>query len=153
MTLRRLPLHTLIGISCLAASLSACGGAEQEATPAEAVAVTASAPAPPPATAPPVIASASAAVSPAPSPPTPAASAGFVMPDLVGSNLQDAQDEVQRTVGTFVFSISHDVDGQGRTQINDSAWQVCDQIPAAGQPLLESSNVDFGVVRTQEECP
>jgi hypothetical protein len=49
------------------------------------------------------------------------------MPDLIGLDLQTAQDTVQ-TYGVF-FSSSHDLAGN-RMQVLDSNWQVCIQMPA-----------------------
>lgn len=75
------------------------------------------------------------------------------MPDVVGMSLQDAQDTIQTEVGEFFFSTSHDVSGQGRVQVLDAGWQVCDQNIDAGDELTEDSNVDLGVVRASEDCP
>lgn len=77
----------------------------------------------------------------------------FAMPNLVGSVLQDAQDEMQRTVGAFFFSSSHDADGQGRAQLLDANWKVCDQNIAPGTQITFSSVVDFGAVKLSESCP
>lgn len=79
----------------------------------------------------------------------------FVMPDLKGTNLQVAQNDVQ-DLGVF-FSVSHDLRGQ-RAQLLDSNWQVCTQTPAAGTRVRGRADewegkIDFGVVRVGETCP
>lgn len=79
----------------------------------------------------------------------------FSMPDLRGTNLQDAQNAIQEH-GVF-YSISHDLLGS-RNQVLDSNWLVCDQTPAAGTqitgPAAEwEGKIDFGVVKTTEVCP
>lgn len=79
--------------------------------------------------------------------------ASYVMPKLVGKVLQGAQDELQTVVGSFVASKSHDVSGQGRLQVIDSGWQVCDQNLAPGASFSATTTVDLGVVRTSEKCP
>jgi len=57
------------------------------------------------------------------------------MPDVVGMNLQAAQDLIQ-TQGVF-FSRSEDATGAGRMQILDRDWVVVDQTPAAGELIGE----------------
>lgn len=57
------------------------------------------------------------------------------MPDVVGMNLQAAQDLIQ-TQGVF-YSRSEDATGAGRMQILDRDWVVVDQQPAAGEPIGE----------------
>lgn len=79
----------------------------------------------------------------------------FAMPDLVGANLQDAQNAVQR-LGIF-FSVSHDLLGT-RNQVLDSNWKVCSQTPApgtriAGETSAFEGTFDFGVVKLTEDCP
>jgi len=140
--------RTVIAVAVLAAGfgLAACGSAA--ATPAApapapvtitqapppAVTVTA-APGPAPAAAPVVEAPAPA---PAPAPATqsaPPADVKVPMPDVVGMNLQAAQDLIQ-TQGVF-FSRSEDATGAGRMQILDRDWVVVDQTPAAGELIGE----------------
>jgi len=78
----------------------------------------------------------------------------WAMPNLVGSGLQDAQDAVQKLTGNVVFfTSSHDVTGQGRHQILDRNWKVCDQNVAAGAQIQVGVKIDFGVVKTTEKCP
>ncbi len=99
---------------------------------------------------------------PAPAPeqtepaPAPDASSGqqWVMPDLVGSTLQDAQDQVQAMTDQAVFfTDSHDLSGEDRNQVLDANWTVCTQNVQAGAPLTSASRIDFGVVKTEEGCP
>lgn len=78
----------------------------------------------------------------------------FVMPNLVGIDLQTAQDRVQ-TFGIF-YSISHDLRGS-RLQILDSNWIVCTQNPSAGTRVHGTRSewegkIDFGVVKRTESC-
>lgn len=79
----------------------------------------------------------------------------FAMPNLVGANLQVAQNTVQQS-GIF-YSVSHDLLGM-RMQMMDSNWQVCDQTPAAGTRITGPASdwegrIDFGVVKLTETCP
>lgn len=52
------------------------------------------------------------------------------MPDVVGMNLQDAQDKIQ-SLGVF-FSRSEDASGAGRAQVLDRNWIVVGQTPEPG---------------------
>ncbi len=84
-----------------------------------------------------------------------ASAVDFTMPDLLGVNLQQAQDQVQQ-LGVFL-SRSHDLRGT-RSQVVDSGWRVCEQVPAAGKRVRGSAadwegRIDFGVVRLSEQCP
>jgi hypothetical protein len=76
----------------------------------------------------------------------------FVMPDLVGMDLQSAQDLVQ-TFGVF-YSVSHDLLGS-RNQLVDSNWVVCDQSVAPSERVTGDAEgqLDFGVVKREEQCP
>lgn len=77
----------------------------------------------------------------------------WAMPNEVGQVLQNAQDDLQRLSGDPVFfSHSHDLLGT-RFQILDSDWQVCTQNVAPGTQLGQTAHVDFGVVKTYEQCP
>lgn len=76
------------------------------------------------------------------------------MPNLVGSVLQDAQDQIQQlTGGAVLYTSSHDLTGENRNQVLDANWQVCTQNVAPGTPLTATSRVDFGVVKLDESCP
>jgi hypothetical protein len=78
--------------------------------------------------------------------------ANFAMPDVVGLDLQSAQNLVQ-TYGVF-FSKSHDLLGS-RNQLVDSNWMVCDQNIPPGQQVTGDAEglIDFGVVKREEACP
>ena len=77
------------------------------------------------------------------------------MPNLIGNNLQDAQDAIQAlTDGAVFYSGSTDLTGEGRNQVLDANWQVCTSTPPPGAPLTPSTRIDFGVVRIDiEDCP
>src|SRR5216117_311184 len=78
----------------------------------------------------------------------------WVMPNLVGSVLQDAQDEIQSLTGGAIFyTDSHDLTGEDRHQMLDSDWQVCTQDVDPGAPLTTTTQIDFGVVKLYETCP
>src|SRR6478609_2635628 len=123
--------RTIIAVAVLAAGfgLAACGStASPQAAPAPApVTITQ---APPPAV--------TVTAAPGPAPATQAAPPAEVkvpMPNVVGMNLQAAQDLIQ-TQGVF-FSRSEDATGAGRMQILDRDWVVVDQTPAAGELIGE----------------
>jgi len=76
----------------------------------------------------------------------------FAMPDLVGLDLQTAQNMIQ---GDGVFlSRSHDLLGM-RNQVLDSNWVVCTQNIPAGQQVTGDAEglIDLGVVKREESCP
>lgn len=75
---------------------------------------------------------------------------GTVMPDLIGDNLQGAQDKLQ-SLGSY-FLDQEDASGQGRIQILDSGWVVCRQKPLPGQPLRPSTLVVLSSVKIGEQC-
>jgi hypothetical protein len=76
------------------------------------------------------------------------------MPDLAGTVLQDAQDQIQTlTGGAVYFTDSHDLSGEGRHQVMDDNWQICTQNIAPGSALTSTSKIDFGVVKLDESCP
>jgi hypothetical protein len=84
----------------------------------------------------------------------PAAAKQWVMPNLVGSNLQQAQDQMQKLTGDPVFlTRSHDATGKSRHQVLDSNWKVCSQNVAAGAQITRDSAIDFGAVKNEESCP
>lgn len=77
----------------------------------------------------------------------------WTMPNLVGENLQVAQDTIQQLTGFEVpITTSHDATGGGRQQLLDRNWQVCSQSVPPGSPISGSTRVDFGTVRTDERC-
>lgn len=73
------------------------------------------------------------------------------LPDAVGMDLQAAQDTMQ--AAGFYDLTSHDATGQGRNQVLDRNWTVCDQVPAAGSPTAPDATIDFGAVKDDETCP
>ncbi len=75
----------------------------------------------------------------------------FTMPDLVGDNLQDAQDELQ-SLGSLLMD-QQDASGQGRAQVIDSNWTVCTQDPAPGVDTPITTIVTLSVVKDDEVCP
>ncbi|MDH6199074.1 beta-lactam-binding protein with PASTA domain [Mycobacterium frederiksbergense] len=87
--------------------------------------------------------------------PTAMASPSWTMPNLIGMDLQGAQDAIQSlTRGAVWFSSSTDLTGKGRAQISDRNWQVCSSTPPPGAQFGTSTKIDFGVVRIDtEECP
>ncbi len=78
----------------------------------------------------------------------------WAMPNLVGSNLQQAQDQMQKLTGDPVFlTTSHDATGQKRQQVLDKNWKVCSQSVAPGTQITLDSPIDFGAVKNEESCP
>jgi len=79
----------------------------------------------------------------------------WTMPNLIGTNLQDAQDAVQQLTNNEVFYTgSTDLTGQARNQLMDRNWQVCASTPAPGELFNKDTAIDFGVVRIDSEiCP
>lgn len=90
-----------------------------------------------------------------PAPPTGAeAPQQWTMPDLVGRNLQEAQDQIQTVTGNSLFlTRSHDATGQNRNQVVDSNWKVCTQNVAPGSPFNGDTLIDLGTVQLTESCP
>src|SRR5690606_38808503 len=77
--------------------------------------------------------------------------ATIVMPDLVGLNLQEAQDSLQ-ALGSY-FLDQEDALGEGRVQLVDSNWQVCSQEPASGAEMPLEATVLLTAVKLDEACP
>jgi hypothetical protein len=78
----------------------------------------------------------------------------WTMPNLVGTNLQAAQDAIQKLTGDPVFlTASHDATGQRRHQILDTNWRVCSQNVAPGSTFTAKTRIDFGTVKAAEACP
>ncbi|KRD14201.1 hypothetical protein ASE48_04060 [Mycobacterium sp. Root265] len=101
-----------------------------------------------------VIAAGVVGVAIAMSPPA-SAEPSWTMPNLIGMDLQGAQDAIQSVSGGQVWlSTSTDLTGQDRAQLSDRNWQVCSSTPAPGGTFTVSTTIDFGVVRIDsEECP
>jgi endonuclease YncB( thermonuclease family) len=72
-----------------------------------------------------------------------------VMPDVVGLDLQTAQDTIQAET-ELSWSDSRDATGQDRAQIVDSNWTVVGQTPAAGSPLNIGDTPMLDVVKQGE---
>jgi hypothetical protein len=78
----------------------------------------------------------------------------WTMPNLVGKDLQGAQDAIQSLSHDAVwYSSSTDLTGQGRAQIVDRNWTVCSSTPAPGATFTTTTAIYFGVVRDTEACP
>ena len=76
---------------------------------------------------------------------------GITVPNMVGEDLQLAQDTMQ-AAGLYLLK-SHDVTGQDRSQVLDRNWKVCDQSPPGGTQVSAETFIDFGVVKDEERCP
>ena len=74
------------------------------------------------------------------------------MPNLVGQNLQDAQNQIQQLTNDSVKTTSHDATPQDREQDVDKDWKVCNQSAKPGDQITEEQSVDFTVVKTNENC-
>ena len=74
----------------------------------------------------------------------------FVMPNVIGMNLQLAQDLLQ-SKGSYLVD-QEDFKGLGRFQLIDSNWKVCSQAPAAGKKVLTSTLVTLSSVKLSERC-
>jgi hypothetical protein len=95
--------------------------------------------------------SATLAVTPSPTPTPSAIPETFTMPDVVGQELQDAQDLLQ-TLGSYLMD-QQDASGLDRLQINDSNWKVCSQEPAAAAEVPIETVVILASVKNDEVCP
>lgn len=80
------------------------------------------------------------------------AAESWAMPDVVGIDLQTAQDTVQRLTEFRVVIASHDQTGANRSQVYDHDWTVCTQSIPAGAEIRPGAMVDFGVVEEDEDC-
>ena len=75
----------------------------------------------------------------------------FKMPNLVGQNLQLAQDQLQ-ALGSYLMDQT-DAAGLSRVQVLDSNWQVCSQSPAPGKTVPVDTMVVLSSVKLAERCP
>jgi PASTA domain-containing protein len=124
------------------ATTAGCTGSAAPPEPAPVVTVTITAPPPPTAAAPTAV-----------TPTAGAAGTSWTMPDLVGSNLQDAQNAVQDlTDFEIAVTTSHDSTGAGRQQVLDRNWKVCSQSVAPGTTITKGAKIDFGTVKLDEAC-
>ncbi|CAG6397602.1 exported hypothetical protein [Actinacidiphila cocklensis] len=80
-----------------------------------------------------------------------ASASATTVPSLVGLGLQTAQDTAQ--AAGFSNLTSHDASGDGRMQILDRNWKVCDQTPSAGDRADDDVKIDLGAVKLGEPCP
>ncbi|WP_406192290.1 hypothetical protein OG331_05700 [Streptomyces sp. NBC_01017] len=71
------------------------------------------------------------------------------LPDLVGQDLQAAQDEAQ-AAGFYVLD-DQDASGQNRLQVFDRNWTVCSQKPASGTHPTDTP-VTLFAVKDEETC-
>ncbi|MFE5813119.1 hypothetical protein [Streptomyces sp. NPDC056479] len=78
-----------------------------------------------------------------------AESATATLPDLVGQDLQAAQDGAQ-AAGFYVLD-DQDASGQNRLQIMDRNWTVCSQEPAPGTHPTDTL-VTLFAVKDDESC-
>lgn len=92
-----------------------------------------------------------APTTPAPAKSTSAAAETFKMPQLVGENLQLAQDKLQK-LGSYVMD-QQDALGLDRVQVLDSNWQVCSQKPAPGKTVAADTVITLAAVKLSENCP
>lgn len=76
----------------------------------------------------------------------------WAMPNLVGANLQDAQNQIQELTDNSVKTTSHDATPQDREQDDDRDWKVCNQSAKAGDQITEEQAIDFTVVKNDESC-
>jgi len=74
----------------------------------------------------------------------------FVMPDVVGKDLADVQDQFDE-LGLVALS-QGDATGQGRSLEAELGWQVCTQDPAAGVTVKKTGDVTVTVVLKTESC-
>jgi hypothetical protein len=74
----------------------------------------------------------------------------FIMPNVIGMNLQLAQDLLQ-SKGSYVMD-QEDFKRLGRIQIIDSNWRVCAQSPASGKKVSTTSLVTLSSVKLAEKC-
>ncbi|PPS91062.1 PASTA domain-containing protein [Streptomyces sp. MH60] len=73
------------------------------------------------------------------------------VPNFVGMGLQSAQDKAQE-VGFYSLD-SHDALGRDRMQAFDRNWKVCSQNVAANTSTSTDTDLDFGAVKLEEDCP
>jgi len=127
------PLTAILTAAALAA---ACGQPSPTESPAPAATVAAPAP-----------------VAPTTSGAAATTGTSWTMPNLVGTNLQEAQDRIQILTSNAIFvTTSHDETGAGRQQVLDRNWKVCSQNVKPGQKIIASTQIDFGAVKTTESC-
>jgi hypothetical protein len=75
----------------------------------------------------------------------------FVMPKLVGRNLQASQDQLQ-SLGSYLLH-EEDASGAGRYTLLDRDWRVCSQVPKPGVKVSRARIVVLRAVKLSEKCP
>lgn len=75
----------------------------------------------------------------------------FTMPNVIGMNLQLAQDLLQ-SKGSYLVD-QEDALGLNRFQLVDSNWKVCRQSPKSGGKTATSAIVTLSAVKLTERCP
>ncbi len=84
----------------------------------------------------------------------PTAPTSWAMPDLVGVDLQTAQEAVQQLSGYAVaVTTARDATGRDRDQVFDRDWLVCRQSVEVGAEITSDTMIDFEVVLLAEPCP
>lgn len=84
----------------------------------------------------------------------PTAPTSWAMPDVVGVDLQTAQETVQQLSGyAIAVTTAHDATGRNRDQVFDRDWMVCRQSVAPGDEITADTMIDFEVVLLAEPCP
>ncbi|EST39384.1 hypothetical protein N566_02270 [Streptomycetaceae bacterium MP113-05] len=82
--------------------------------------------------------------------PSPTLTDTALLPDLVGTSLQQARAATEKA--GFSLSASRDATDQARVQIAEHAWKVCAQNPLPGTHPI-SVKVEFTAVKREETCP
>jgi len=82
--------------------------------------------------------------------PTAKAETKFVMPNVVGMNLQLAQDLLQ-SKGSYIVD-QEDYKGLNRFQLVDTNWKICKQSPAPKKSIPVSTVVTLYSVKLTERC-
>lgn len=91
---------------------------------------------------------------PAKLPPATASGTTWTIPDLVGADLQNAQNKIQSLTNfSIIITTSHDATGAGRHQVLDRNWKVCSQNIPPGSTIDSHTRIDFGAVKLEERCP
>ncbi|MGX1547951.1 hypothetical protein [Streptomyces adustus] len=83
--------------------------------------------------------------------PAPDGDTKATVPNFVGMGLQSAQDKAQ--AAGFSALTSHDALGRARMQVLDRNWKVCSQNIPAGKAASTGTELDFGAVKLEEDCP
>lgn len=84
----------------------------------------------------------------------PTAPTSWAMPDVVGLDLQSAQETVQQLSGyAIAVTTARDATGRDRDQVFDRDWMVCDQSVEPGAEITADTMIDFAVVLLTEPCP